>query len=124
MRLATRTSASVNTECRSVEAHRPSGVSGPGPFPTERGLRRERLRADRHAGNDVDQALDRSDGPVTPIPAGATSSYAATFEVPSRYPFPLLWFTTGGSGAHAPTVVLRGAGSAGATPSSTAATTP
>ena len=64
------------------------------------------------------------DGPVAPIPAGATSSYAATFEVPSRYRFPLLWFTTGASGAHATTVVLRGAGSGGATPSSSTPTTP
>jgi hypothetical protein len=50
-------------------------------------------------------------GPVTPIPVGSTSSYTAAFEVPSRYRFPLLWFTVGSPGGHATTVVLRGASS-------------
>ena len=49
----------------------------------------------------------RVDGSGAPIPAGSTSSYTATFTVPARYQFPLLWFTTGGADAQATTVVLR-----------------
>jgi hypothetical protein len=60
------------------------------------------------------------DGPVTPIPAGSTASYTATFDAPARYKFPLLWFTTGAPGAHATTVVLRGAGSPPASSTPTA----
>lgn len=47
------------------------------------------------------------DGPATPIPPASTASFTASFEVPPRYKYPLVWFTSGTPGAEAITVVLR-----------------